>query len=158
MSAGQRSRSSKESQDESTQSGGGESGGGGSYTTDFPDSTKSTALLSPPDPALNPLFAFDPAMNYEFSDWSEREFLLPTLHVEGKSSGTKEKQDVYERIEERLRAYRTEAEKRSRNGMEQGKGKGMEQGKKGTRRESENPFSKETTETDGLSKRSMSNF
>jgi|SRR5271165_2417216 len=111
-SAGQKSRASK-SQEESEPSGGGSSAGG-SYTTDFPDSTKDKALLSPPDPTLSPLFVFDPTMNFEFSDLAAREFLSPSIHVGSGSTGTEEKQDVYKRIEERLRSYREGAEKHSK--------------------------------------------
>jgi len=146
MPAGQLSRSSKKDQDKSTQSGGGGSGGAVSvYTSDFPDSTKGTALLSPPDSAREPLFAFDPTVSFEFPDWSQHEFLLLTLHVGGNSSGSGKKQDVYQRIEERLRSYRTEAEKRSKNGMEQGKN--------ASGHPSENPFSKEAAGTAGLAKK-----
>lgn len=153
MSAGQMSRSSKRDLDESTQSAG-RGSGTGVYTTDFPDSTRDTALLSPPDLALKPLFSFDPEVSSEFPDWSEREFLKPTLHVKGTSSGSAGKEDLYERIEARLRGYRNEGEKNSRNGMQQGKnGFGHPSENPFS---SEKPFSKEAAGTEGLTKRSTS--
>jgi hypothetical protein len=130
----------------------GETGPSGreSYTTDFPDSTKGTAQLSPPDPAGTPLFSFDTTMNTEFPDLAEREFLILSLHVGGPSSlsqkneGMYQHQDLYQRIEERLRSYQAESET---------KRKGMQQRGSSTRRASENPFPKRTAERNGLEKK-----
>jgi hypothetical protein len=90
--------------------------GGESYTTDFPDSTKGTAQVSPPDPAGTPLFSFDTTMDTEFPDLAQREFLVPTLHVGAEGTEQKKEQDLYKRIEQRLESYRTEYEAR-RKGM-----------------------------------------
>ncbi len=98
------------SEEDEARSGSGSAGGGGQYPTGFPDSTRNTAVLSPPDPANNSLFVFDPAVGGEFPDLAEREFLSPTLRVGRGSSGMGKKQDLYQRIEQRLRNYRTEDE------------------------------------------------
>jgi hypothetical protein len=147
-SAGQPARSSKKDQDESTQSGGTESGGA-AYTTDFPDSTRGTALLSPPDPALDPIFIFEPKVGLEFPDLSEREFLAPTLNIgsrDSMSSRPGAKEDVYQRIEKRLRGYHAEAEKTRRMGLKQEK-KSSDHG-------FENPSSRGAAATSGLEKKS----
>jgi hypothetical protein len=52
---------------------------GASYSTDFPDSTKGTALLSPPDSTGSPL-NWSPAVDYALPDFAERQFLEPSLH------------------------------------------------------------------------------
>jgi hypothetical protein len=141
--SGRQSLRSSNSQDETQTSGSGESGGG-SYTSDFPDSTKGTAVISPSDPAQHPLFLFDTTMNSDFPDMSDREFLKPSLHVGGGggSSGSNEKQDVYQRIEERLRSYREAAEK------------GSKQGKGGSGAMGIGRASKKTSDAGGLKKKS----
>ena len=50
-----------------------------SYSTDFPDSTKGTALLSPPDSTGSPL-NWSPALDYAHFDFAEQQFLEPSLH------------------------------------------------------------------------------
>ena len=115
--------------------------GAGSYTTDFPDSTRGTAVLSPPDHA-DQLFAFEPMFSTGFPDLADREFLVPSLHVKGPSSGLENKLDVYQRIEQRLRNDRNELQK-----------KGMQQGKHGSGSASKNPFSSESTEKNRLEKK-----
>ena len=52
---------------------------GASYSTDFPDSTKGTALLSPPDSTGSPL-NWSPALDYAHFDFAEQQFLEPSLH------------------------------------------------------------------------------
>lgn len=52
---------------------------GASYSTDFPDSTKGTALLSPPDLTGSPL-DWTPALDYAHFDFAEQQFLEPSLH------------------------------------------------------------------------------
>ena len=143
-SASSKNREQSQSSEMNTRSGGVEV-----YSMDFPDSTKNTALLSPPDPAGTPLFSFDPTMNTEFPDLAEREFLVPTLHVGALSSGSPKKLDLYQRIQERLERYQAESET---------KRKGMQQGSSGARRASENPFSKnpfsnESSVKNGLEKK-----
>ena len=115
--------------------------GAGSYTTDFPDSTRGTAVLSPPDHA-DQLFAFEPMLSTGFPDLADREFLVPSLRVEGPSSGLENKLDVYQRIEQRLRNDRNELQK-----------KGMQQGKHGSGSASKNPFSSESNEKNRLEKK-----
>lgn len=52
---------------------------GAAYSKDFPDSTKGTALLSPPDSTASPL-DWTPGLNFSFSDFAEQSFLKPSLH------------------------------------------------------------------------------
>ena len=93
--------------------------GAGAYSPDFPDSTKNTGLISPPDASTTSLFAFGAPVSHEFPDLSEHEFLRPTLHVGGGSGGERKKEDLYRRIERRLQEYR-EADTLN-NGLETGK-------------------------------------
>jgi len=131
-----------DSQEQSQLQGGGtDKSSGGSYTRDFPDSTKGTAMLSPPERA-DQMFAFDPMLSTEFPDLADREFLVPSLHVRGPSSGLEKKLDVYQRIEQRLRDYRTESQE-----------KGMQHGKHGSGSISKNPFSSESAGKNGLEKK-----
>lgn len=63
-----------------------------SYTTDFPDSTRGTALLSPPDTGtLSPL-EWSPDHDFAFPDFSGSTFLNPTLHVSQRSSKKKRRE------------------------------------------------------------------
>ena len=52
---------------------------GVSYSTDFPDSTKGTAQLSPPDSTGSPL-DWTPGLDYAHFDFAEQQFLEPSLH------------------------------------------------------------------------------
>lgn len=52
-----------------------------SYSRDFPDSTKGTALLSPPDPGTESPLDWNPELGFSFPDFAQREFLMPSLHV-----------------------------------------------------------------------------
>ncbi len=89
------------------------------YSDDFPDSTKGTAVVSPPDLADSPLFAFKPSVGGEFPDLAQREFLIPTLHVGSQAGQTQQKEDLYQRIERRLQEYRTAENQKetSNNGL-----------------------------------------
>lgn len=58
-----------------------------SYSGDFEDSTKGTALISPPDPGTTGPFAFEPSLNAKLPGFSERPHLLPSLHVRGSFRG-----------------------------------------------------------------------
>lgn len=52
------------------------------YTEDFPDSTKGTALISPPDLGTqSPLDWAPGGLNFGFADFQQTEFLNPTLQV-----------------------------------------------------------------------------
>jgi hypothetical protein len=87
--------------------GGGGSSGGGQSVADFPDSTKNSATVNPPDSTNANLFAFQPAVASGFPDLSDYQFLQPTLHVRGSgSSGAQQKEDLYRRIERRLTDYK----------------------------------------------------
>jgi hypothetical protein len=93
---------------EATSGRGGSGGGNGTYAGGFPDSTKNTALVNPTDLANNPLFVFAPYVSTGFPDLSEYQFLKPTLRVRGERSslGGLEREDLYRRIERRLKEYR----------------------------------------------------
>jgi len=58
------------------------------YSHDFPDSTKGTALLSPPDSGTSSPLDWSTGLDYEFPDFSRRQFLNPTLHVRGHTSAS----------------------------------------------------------------------
>ena len=95
------------------------SSGAGTYSSDFPDSTKNTGVISPPDASTTSVFTFGASVSHEFPDLTEYEFLRPTLHVGGGSGGEQKKEDLYRRIERRLQEYR-EADT-LKNGLEMGK-------------------------------------
>lgn len=89
----------------------------------FPDSTKGEALLSPPDAGTASVFSFAPSVSEEFPDLADREFLRPTFRVgPGESGGNGQKEDLYQRIESRLRKYR-EADEGPKNGLKKKKTK-----------------------------------
>jgi hypothetical protein len=98
-------------------------------------------VISPPDQA-DQLFAFDPMFSPGFADLADREFLVPSLHIKGPSSGFEKKLDVYQRIEQRFRDHRDEPPKN-----------GMQQGKHGSGSASKHPFSSESTEKNRLEKK-----
>jgi hypothetical protein len=127
---------------QSTKGGAGGSGGSGGYTTDFPDSTKGTAVISPPDSASIPMFHFEPTIASDWPDLADREFLIPSLHVGGPSSEAREKlsQNLYERIEQRLREYEGNPEKKGLHGEKNGLAP-------------TNPFSQERELSNGLEKK-----
>ena len=115
---------SQTAQSQPGQTGEGQSGqtrdaGGGaagvSYSSAFPDSTKSTALLSPPEAADQTVLTFSPSMNFGFPDLAERQFLDPSFRDTEGSSG-QGTQDTFKRIERRLQEWSDAARKR---GMEQ---------------------------------------
>lgn len=64
----------------------GVSGMGGSYSTGFPDSTKGTALVSPPELGTTSPLEWTPSLSFALPDFSARQFLSPTLHP-GRRSG-----------------------------------------------------------------------
>ncbi len=124
------SRQMAEEQNGQSQSGNGQSGGGEgvSYTEDFPDSTHSTAQLSPSDSAADePVFSFNPGETYGFPDLTQKVFLKPSLHGNEQESGGEESaQDTLKRIQRRLKAYSDEARQRglmqSKSGFSPGNG------------------------------------
>jgi len=59
------------------------------YSDGFQDSTKGTALISPPDPGTSGPFVFSPGLNTELPDFSDRQFLSPGLHGGGGSRANK---------------------------------------------------------------------
>jgi hypothetical protein len=110
----------------SSNAGGGRSAtaSGGNYSQDFPDSTKNAALISPPDSANNAVFRFDPNFGDRgFPDLADYQFLKPTLHVGGvKSTGGPQEEDLYRRIERRIKEYREASTGTAKsNGLEKNK-------------------------------------
>jgi hypothetical protein len=93
--------------------------GGGQYTTDFPDSTKNTGMVSPPDLGNVSPFVFSTEIASGFPDLSQREFLRPTYRVGLESSRAQQTEDLYERIERRLKEYQEAANngKTAKNGL-----------------------------------------
>lgn len=84
--------------------------GGGAYADGFPDSTRNTGGVSPPDPGTS-LFVFDTSFGRGFPDLADYQFLRTSFRVAGRgSSGAQDKEDLYRKIEDRLKEYR-DAEK-----------------------------------------------
>jgi hypothetical protein len=54
---------------------------GATYSADFPDSTRGTALLSPPDSGAASPLDWAPSMTHGFGDFSTRQFLSPSFHA-----------------------------------------------------------------------------
>jgi hypothetical protein len=96
---------------------------GGNYSQNFPDSTKNAALISPPDSANNAVFKFDPNFGDRgFPDLADYQFLKPTLHVGGMKSGGHQEEDLYRRIERRIKEYREASSATAKsNGLEKNK-------------------------------------
>ncbi len=63
-----------------------------SYTTDFPDSTRGTALISPPDLGTQSPLEWSPELDFSFPDFSQETFLNPSLHV-GRLSKKKKRRE-----------------------------------------------------------------
>lgn len=55
----------------------------GGYSNGFQDSTRGTALVSPPDPGTAGPFGFTPGISMGLLDFSNRQFLSPSLKVGG---------------------------------------------------------------------------
>lgn len=62
------------------------------YTSDFPDSTEGTALVSPPDPGTQSPLEWSPELDFSFPDFSQETFLNPSLHV-GRLSKKKKRRE-----------------------------------------------------------------
>ncbi|HTY85254.1 MAG TPA: hypothetical protein VMB19_13615 [Silvibacterium sp.] len=124
---------------------GGGAGGGGTYTSDFPDSTKNTAVISPPDLGATPLFSFEPKVGEDFPDLTQREFLKPSLDVRGTSATGQNDEDPYERIERRLNEYRARMYKAQgmKTGLKQDKLSGAALSDPLARRKLENGLTKD---------------
>jgi len=93
------------------------------YTYAFPDSTKNNAMINPPDLGNN-IFAFQPVVAAGFPDLADREFLRPTFRVGTRNLiRDQRREDLYQRIENRLQAYRETSAKPSglKNGLKQEK-------------------------------------
>ena len=54
-------------------------GAAASYSEGFADSTKGTALISPPDSGTSSPLDWTPGLNFEFPDFDETQFLNPSL-------------------------------------------------------------------------------
>jgi hypothetical protein len=124
----------------------GSAAGSGQYPTGFPDSTKNMAVISPPDLGNDSLFVFSPAVSEGFPDLANYQFLQPTFHVSGggaSQGGGRQKQDLYRRIERRLKEYR-EAETPKNNGLKTEK--------RSKSSDLDNPFGRKTSAEDKLNK------
>jgi len=53
------------------------------YSNNFPDSTRGTALINPPDNSMQNPLDWHPGLNYEFADFEKMSFLHPSLSVAG---------------------------------------------------------------------------
>jgi hypothetical protein len=60
------------------------------YSEGFPDSTRDTAQISPPDPGTESPLDWTPGLSIGFPDFSETQFLNPTLRAVA-TSGAKER-------------------------------------------------------------------
>jgi hypothetical protein len=79
---------------------------GAEYSNSFPDSTRNTAVLSPPESDESPFTA--PGGMFEFRDLADTGFLQPRLKAAaGKGEGQGSEQSLYERFLNRLQAERT---------------------------------------------------
>ncbi len=54
---------------------------GGVYTGGFPDSTRGTALVSPPDKGTMSPLDWQPGVDFSHHDFAKREFLKPSLQA-----------------------------------------------------------------------------
>lgn len=59
------------------------------YSAGFADSTKGTALISPPDPGTASPFDWNPELHFGFLAFDETQFLNPTLQMGTRISGLK---------------------------------------------------------------------
>ena len=104
------------------------------------------AVINPPDLANDGLFVFSPAVSEGFPDLANYQFLQPTFHVSGGGSsqgGGRQKEDLYRRIEQRLKEYR-EAETPKNNGLKTEK--------RSHSSDFDNPFGSKTSAEDKLNK------
>jgi hypothetical protein len=86
---------------------GARSDGSGDYTPGFPDSTKGTAVISPPESVANTQFNFTPAQPQAATDLNTREFLAPSLQVGGGGGGNSSQgrqEDIYKKLHKYLDA------------------------------------------------------
>jgi hypothetical protein len=84
-----------------------QSNGSAVYSTGFPDSTKGTGGISPPEGMNSNIFDFAPAIPGAFPDMSNREFLLPSLQVSGTGAGRSSQggqEDLYKKLRKHLEA------------------------------------------------------
>jgi len=108
------------------------------------------ALLSPPDPGTTSVFSFSPSTTHAFPDLADYQFLKPDLHGGNLfSSREKKEEDLYRRIESRLRGYQEASY--SKNGLKKTKKKSS------TPSAFENPFARKPFGDEfGLKKQSSS--
>lgn len=134
------------SEEKEARSSSGSAAGSGAYANGFPDSTKNIAVINPPDLGSDSLFVFSPAISEGFPDLANYQFLQPTFHVSGggaSQGGGRQKQDLYRRIERRLKEYR-EAETPKNNGLKTEK--------RSKSSDLDNPFGRKTSAEDKLNK------
>lgn len=61
------------------------------YSADFADSTKGTALISPPDSGTASPLDWTQGLTFEFGDFAQAQFLNPSLHVGASRKGAVKK-------------------------------------------------------------------
>lgn len=61
----------------------------GTYSKDFPDSTRGTAMVSPPDRGTASPLDWSPGLGFSFPDFAKREFLSPSLQMAHRRSGAR---------------------------------------------------------------------
>jgi trimeric autotransporter adhesin len=76
--------------------------GGGTYTESFPDSTKNTAELSPPDTDQSPFRSPPEELAFPIADLSNMEFLRIAIKAGGHGGAAQEKADIFQRFLNRL--------------------------------------------------------
>ena len=91
-----------------------DSGSGGvsakaSSAASFPDSTKQTAVLSPPESDESPFATLPEDLSFSFGDLNDMEFLQLRLSAGVRQGKEKQQENIYERFLDRLAAARTAA-------------------------------------------------
>jgi hypothetical protein len=82
---------------------GGQSNQAGEYTDDFPDSTKGTALVSPPDSGTASPLDWSSDLDFGFTDLSQERFLTPTLHIAQRVGASRQGQGHRQGMRQTLR-------------------------------------------------------
>jgi hypothetical protein len=82
---------------------GGQSNQAGEYTDDFPDSTKGTALVSPPDSGTASPLDWSSDLDFKFTDLSQKQFLTPTLHIAQRVGASRQSQGYRQGMRQTLR-------------------------------------------------------
>ena len=71
------------------------------YSYGFPDSTRGTALISPPDLGTSSPLDWSPQLNFAFKDFESHNFLVPTLQVSAKRKGKRSRRKSLQEMRSR---------------------------------------------------------